>query len=85
MDKVKAVLSKAYQEGHFKLNSKLADRVAEGYIKRAQDHTLTIAEHIRRTSDKDVEELAKALKKAGVDDETITDFLETNMQKETRQ
>jgi len=84
-DKVRDLLSKSYQEGHFHLNKELADRVADGYIARAKDHTLSMAEHVRRTSNKDVDDLAKQLKKAGVDEDTINDFLETSMQAEIKQ
>lgn len=84
-DKVRDLLSLAYQEGHYKLNKNLADRVADGYIARAKDHTLTMTDTIRRTADKDVDKLAKQLKEAGVDQATIDDFLETSLQSEIRQ
>ncbi len=84
-DKVRDLLSLSYQEGHFKLNKNLADRVADGYIARAKDHTLTMTDTIKHSTDKDVDKLAEQLKEAGVDQATIDDFLETSLQSEIRQ
>jgi len=82
--KVTAVISKGYQDGHFKLKPELADRIAEGYVKRALDNSLTMKDVIRTTSNKDVNSLIKGLEEAGVDKAIIDDFLETTMQKEVK-
>lgn len=82
---VQEVISLGYQKGAFRLDPDLADSVAEAYVKRALDHTMTIREAIRTTSGKDIDDIAKRLKKAGVDDETIREFIEDSLEKETKQ
>lgn len=83
--KVKDLLSLSYQEGHFKLDKNLADRVAEGYMARAMDHSLTMQDFMRTTTLKDMDKLADDLKLAGIDKDTIEDFMDSSMSAEVRQ
>ena len=83
--RVMELLSLGYQRGAFKLDKALADRIAEGYITRSKNHTLTMRDAIRMNPDKDIEDVGKKLKAAGVDQDTIDDFLDIAMDKEMKQ
>ena len=80
--KVTSVISKGYQEGHFKLKPELADRVAEGFVRRSLDNSLSMNDVISKAGNKDVDSLIKGLEEAGVDKAIIDDFLDTTMIKE---
>jgi len=83
--KVIDVISLGYQQGKYKMNKKLADRVAEGYVKRSLDHSLTMSDVARSTTDTDVQSLSEALANSGVEPDIIKDFMESTMQKELRE
>jgi len=80
--KVISVLSKSYQEGKHLLKPELADRIAEGYVKRSLNNTLTMKDVIAESTNKDVDSMIKGLQEAGVDEDVIQDYLDTTMQKE---
>lgn len=83
--KVEAVLSRGYQEGHFKLNPELADRVAKGYVDRSLNNSLTMRDAARKISGTDVDKLVDDLRLAGVDEAAIEDFMDVSMTKEINQ
>jgi hypothetical protein len=79
------LLSLGYQKGRFQLDKELADRVAEAFVLRAKNHTLTMADAVRASTDSDIASFVEKLKKAGVDQDIIDDFSETSMKKELQQ
>jgi len=82
---VREVLSLGYQRGGFQLEKDLADRVADAHIQRAKDDTLVMAEQGRKSTNKDIQDLVDQLKKAGVEDDVVDDFLKSSMDTEVRQ
>jgi len=83
--KVVDTISLGYQQGRFKLNKKLADRVADGYVQRAKDHTLSMRDYVRTATDTDAERLARDLEAAGVEKDIIDDFLDSTTNRELRE
>jgi len=82
---IEKTISLGYQKGYFQLNETLSDRIAEAYVKRAKDHSLTMRDAVRQSTDKDINTLVDQLKKAGVDQDTIDDFLDMSMDQELKQ
>jgi len=82
---IEKTLSLGYQKGYYQLNETLSDRIAEAYVKRAKDHSLTMRDAVRQSTDKDINTLVDQLKKSGVDQDTIDDFLDMSMNQELKQ
>lgn len=84
--KVRDLLSLGYQRGHFKLDKGVADLVADSYIARVKRHKLSMSDYVRTAaSEKDLQAVAEGLRKAGVPEETIDDFLNTSLEDELKQ
>lgn len=81
-EKVKEALSQSYQRGGRAVRPENADLIAEAYIQRAIDNTVSTASSFRRTTGADVEDLRRALEDAGVDKNIIEDFLESTEKSE---
>lgn len=79
------LLSLGYQRGAYQLDKKLADRIAEGYVARAKNNTLTMRDYIRTVKDTDIETLSKQLSDAGVEQDVIDNFLEITAERELKQ
>jgi len=81
-DKVREVLSRAYQNGRYKLRPEGADAVADAYIARARKNKTSLAESYRQTTGKDIDELRGHLEEAGVPRDVIEEFLESTAKDE---
>lgn len=95
--KVKEVISKAYQNGLvFKSKGKkldpaaaleikeTGDMIADAIMARAKENTLSIQDAFRRVSGKDIDVLTARLKKAGVADDVIENFMQSTIEKEAK-
>lgn len=85
LDKVTDLISTGYQRGRFKLNKKLADRVADGYVKRALDNTLSHREMMAKSDPFGIADIAEDLKAAGVDTDIINHIMDETMEDEVKQ
>lgn len=84
--KVKDLISLSYQQGHFKLKKDVADTLADSYIERVRNHSLTMRDYVSTSvQSKDMEKIADSLRKAGVSDDVISEMLDTSLEKEIKQ
>lgn len=76
-DKVRSLVSKAYQDGKFKLDKQTADRMAEMQVRRATSHQLSGNQVFKNVvSESEVAGFVADLKKHGVPDDFIKNLLD---------
>ena len=76
-ERVVQLLSKGYQSGRYGLGKKSADAIADMQVRRAMDSTLTSRMSFEKVvSQADRAAFIEGLKKAGVPDHVIDDFIE---------
>lgn len=79
-EKVAELLSESYQRGKYNLDKATADYIARGYVARSLDHSLTMRSFSPNVSTTDIDRIAESLRKAGVPDDIIKEFMEETAQ-----
>ena len=81
---LKDVISLGYQNGDHALPKDVADLIADGYIARSLDHSLTMRDFVRKVTDTDLATVEKKLIGAGIDPTIVEEFFDRTMAKEVK-
>jgi len=82
---LKDLISLGYQRGKHTLPPDVADLIADSYIARSLDHSLTGRNFIRRVTTTDLATVEKKLLDAGIPPETVRDFFDRTMASEMKE